>query len=925
MTKRLLPVYLLVIWLASTAVASPMIYAQKLSKIDGKMYCAESWGRPFDAVESPKHYTIILFVTLYAIPLFIMALLYTAIGRKLWKRHIPGHRSFESENIALKQKRKVIKMLVSVVLAFAICWFPIFLAQFLFFFNPHFMKCPKSFPEWFAFTAYFLQYTSSGVSPCLYFLFSGSYRKGWKVAFGSVIQSTQLSPIGISGAFTSLRLKMKVPHQVVPAPLEAHGAWSPPDHALEGIKEETSGDFDQGREEPPLVAKNELIASIRLQKFIRGCLCRKHEAKKFRNLFDQDIVQLKQVDLTAVLGSLPSFIRLIAFFFNPLKDHDRLIVLCQIVIKLSSSKDSTTFWGVENCLHHIRSLLFLCIRTLGESKDQSTSLAVPLRMLEIFTDAKKFEFIYEDEGKTFSKLIMLPLIQKGYFKCLHNLINTKVPSSLEMSARPPTPFAATVKEITLRPIHNVCSVNQTTHVDSSTRHSVLCSFAAEFLCQEMTDQVFLFFVPSIASEISLHSLLDALLAPPGHADGESQPQSSQSDKQYQRTQQQQQQQQQQLRLAPSPWLLYSLLTFGKEQLANISGSDVAKYLLLLKLLMPHLPPPKASTGNSSIGHISDSDSDDDMEVELSEDDAQLWSKNLALRDKCLQLLDSNSHVQKLVSSVEHPLSQRLQTEDELKDETMQNCCIEALCHVAYSMFTKQRLLLHETNLLRCLAFNHNFIRSCWMIICNMKTKTALGGSAMKEDEKDRIIAMLSVFCSLFRHALFCIYDTDFYSADAGTTTSMMPFALKELVGMSTSLLDVLIGLVQMMFSDTRANVVAAYGKAMLSVGAGPLGHSDFDAWSSLFQGITQLVKQLHSRDNRHQFCPEGHWLSPRIAINADQVTLEGYLENPESEEGPAKPGMSALTARSLAILRNIPFSVPFVQRVKSFAHQFAFY
>eukprot|EP00794_Sanderia_malayensis_P007844 gene7844-8693_t len=178
MTKRLLPVYLLVIWLASTAVASPMIYAQKLSKVDGKMYCAESWGRPFDAVESPKHYTIILFVTLYAIPLFIMTFLYAAIGRKLWKRNIPGHRSFQSENIASKQKRKVIKMLVIIVLVFAICWFPIFLIQFLVFFDPYFVKCPQSLSQQLIFAAYFLQYASSAINPYIYFTQSQAFHSG---------------------------------------------------------------------------------------------------------------------------------------------------------------------------------------------------------------------------------------------------------------------------------------------------------------------------------------------------------------------------------------------------------------------------------------------------------------------------------------------------------------------------------------------------------------------------------------------------------------------------------------------------------------------------------------------------------------------------------------------------------------------------
>ena len=36
----------------------------------------------------------------------------------------------------------------------------------------------------------------------------------------------------------------------------------------------------------------------------------------------------------------------------------------------------------------------------------------------------------------------------------------------------------------------------------------------------------------------------------------------------------------------------------------------------------------------------------------------------------------------------------------------------------------------------------------------------------------------------------------------------------------------------------------------------------------------------------------------------------------DKEEDTFKPGISALTARSIAILRHIPFSVPFLQRVK---------
>ena len=37
------------------------------------------------------------------------------------------------------------------------------------------------------------------------------------------------------------------------------------------------------------------------------------------------------------------------------------------------------------------------------------------------------------------------------------------------------------------------------------------------------------------------------------------------------------------------------------------------------------------------------------------------------------------------------------------------------------------------------------------------------------------------------------------------------------------------------------------------------------------QDVTNLVKQLHSRDTRRQFCPEGHWLSQKVRVDPEQV------------------------------------------------------
>ena len=178
--KKMLPYILVSIWIISVAYASPTIYAMELAEFAGDTYCIEKWNPPFDAKNSPVHYTIILFVGLYALPLLTMAVMYTAIAWKLWKRIIPGESTSETEKHLLKQKKNVIKMLLAITLSFAICWLPVFVMQFIVFTSEYYQKCFTSFPRWFVFFAFFMQYLASAINPYIYFTFSGSYRRGLK-------------------------------------------------------------------------------------------------------------------------------------------------------------------------------------------------------------------------------------------------------------------------------------------------------------------------------------------------------------------------------------------------------------------------------------------------------------------------------------------------------------------------------------------------------------------------------------------------------------------------------------------------------------------------------------------------------------------------------------------------------------------------
>lgn len=98
-----------------------------------------------------------------------------------------------------------------------------------------------------------------------------------------------------------------------------------------------------------------------------------------------------------------------------------------------------------------------------------------------------------------------------------------------------------------------------------------------------------------------------------------------------------------------------------------------------------------------------------------------------------------------------------------------------------------------------------------------------------------------------------------------------------------------------------------------------------------FKVTVSLLRQLHTRDLRRQFCPEGHWITSNVVIPIDKPQdfafhrrrLRGYapfqnlraFTREDFEDGPP---LSATEVRTLTLLREIPFVVPFNNRVMVF-------
>ena len=228
LTKRnifkthMLPYIIPLIWVAGFGFASPMLYSRHHLYYGGRAVCVEKWYAPFHPQQSRKHFIVVQFVFLYLIPFSAMAAMYSTIGMKLSKE-IKSQRNkmispdqkiliktaqvdsnvdvknnlsvtakvkqlFSDKSIFISKnkdcaqfgfnKQRVIKMLVAIVIVFALCWLPVHVLQLIQTFIPYYKRCPGAIPNWAPYFAYFMYYGNGAINPVLYFVFNPTFRKG---------------------------------------------------------------------------------------------------------------------------------------------------------------------------------------------------------------------------------------------------------------------------------------------------------------------------------------------------------------------------------------------------------------------------------------------------------------------------------------------------------------------------------------------------------------------------------------------------------------------------------------------------------------------------------------------------------------------------------------------------------------------------
>ncbi|CAH2236380.1 jg10760 [Pararge aegeria aegeria] len=669
--------------------------------------------------------------------------------------------------------------------------------------------------------------------------------------------------------------------------------------------------------------RKQLHSAIKIQAFVRSYLTRKHckqiEREEFDNIFTKCDAENQSL-ITLLLAK-------ILFFYDDKKDCARLVSISQVLLK----QWKRVFQSCGSSIQ-IRRLLALHLRLLKD--DSKVPLAVPLRMIEVFTSTSSFESsmtsneVVNNIGTTF-----LYLVKRGYFKDLRLLLCQKTPPLYGPSPNPPTQLSAALLDLIQRPLQLISQINVPEYSDT-----VVTEFTAAFLCNPYPEPVEMFVLPALINDPNkrfpflslLHSLyMDKFTSG---------------------------------RLVNDSWLLHSILTLEPPDFVNSllqidntrlpHNRIVLEYLKIIAKLTVNVCNKQITYEyeDSLYSQETAADNDDDSDSDTEPNPTSI--REQMLLTKCIELLNEPDRcIMTMCSQI---------TDSELCDEFLDS--MSKICH---NLLLSHRTALHKYRLLYTLAFKPIFLRDLWQWLSNMSHESSFGGSAtpllsalsrgMGSDTSvigvHKLLAPLAVFCALFSLLIGTLHDTEFFRDTEGDEKMIITssstacsgrahaFDFSELGGLCRTLKQVCLGLVELAYPEYRPSVIGQYKDA---VGNYQLELSDKNqtpAWAHLFKVCTQLLRALYARDARLGFCAShpgsplsAAWTAagPIVPGDGAEAALaaartprsarpyRAYVPRLSQADHDEGPPLTIKELRTVTILREIPFVVPFSTRVLIF-------
>lgn len=182
---------IIAVWLCAGLIFAGQLYKFKTEETDD----GESVCYPADWHEDPnissllyKVEMIVRVVIAYAVPLVIMAALYSMIAHFLWSRKPPGDVNERAYVKKIKKRRVIIKMMVTVVTVFAICWLPVHVNHIM---SEFYIDAYDSIPTIVRWFFNWLAHANAAIHPWLFIAFSEKLRVEVKGIFRSICKVCQ--------------------------------------------------------------------------------------------------------------------------------------------------------------------------------------------------------------------------------------------------------------------------------------------------------------------------------------------------------------------------------------------------------------------------------------------------------------------------------------------------------------------------------------------------------------------------------------------------------------------------------------------------------------------------------------------------------------------------------------------------------------
>ncbi|KAI9496944.1 hypothetical protein BDB00DRAFT_806117 [Zychaea mexicana] len=174
--------------------------------------------------------------------------------------------------------------------------------------------------------------------------------------------------------------------------------------------------------------------------------------------------------------------------------------------------------------------------------------------------------------------------------------------------------------------------------------------------------------------------------------------------------------------------------------------------------------------------------------------------------------------------------------------------------------------------------------------------------SMTDTTGTEIWAILYLLCEMYTKLLLTIGDDEFFDK----TSPGNQLTLQQIIRFSRHLKNLSFTLFWRAGSLEMENMLGNTGIRI----------------SQLRSTVTHVLQQIHRRDSRRSFCPIDHWLIKKLdseGFSSDAVAEEFSLENdPEQQSRQPSKTRLALISPRLGVLNNIPFVIPFEQRVAIF-------